>query len=493
MDASKYIALLKGEASSSLQLDYFQGHEDWPTFLNFAVTKGEKAWDVFINTFNYAYTAQCYIEEDRSDYALWLTKKDTSVDSGYICDIMEDISCFSKCPDLLVKYLVSKKSRKLTILYDSINHDNLAVFSRIMEEEGEHNRDVVNAEDLLSYSLRQKATLCVRYILDKMKSMKLQAPKLSIWGSLAKFGDFSLFLELQKVYENMFSKEFYNSYSCKPFFLSYGEVENKVASCGPHENMAILISRIPFEESCADLLMLHLNKHHYENNYVATAGIVSNVLSSRRCTEDTEKIIDALDKRGFSFCSDSGVDLSCVSVESWRAVLNRKDLFSFWFSFMEDDCFTREMHLPENRDLLKEVLVAVWPELSPKCLAKVFIFLGSGISQWGYSRGLLDKVQSTKFYADLAASVGNVTVLALIMFNAEKEGNPISFKDFNSEKVHPECLVLLKLYGDMTEDQKKAVFSEPYGEYFYDCSLVVNNKYFVKASRYNLSPDRKRR
>ena len=432
---------------------------NWPTALNSLVSlEEEEYWDKHITPYNYLSTVQMYTDERYSAFTDWLMSK-KYVDK---LTVMENLAqCCN--PSFMDRYKTTYQIVKKAVLEESCRADNLEVVSAYVEKEKPTFDQLV---EILMKCLNFKASSCVRAICELISETDhREAVFLPIWEDVTSYLDYSVYQKLEKFIK--VSDDYSAVGKLEKFFVGTAEeVKRELLAQGKCADLSTVVSRIPHDEVFADLLVSHMEGA--DSTFSWDHGVAAHIFSSRRRTEDTEKIIKTLDSRKSIF--DAPLDMSVISPESWQAILNTRELFSFHNAIMKRAEVPRSIVEPQNKELMKKVLVSICPHLDRNSLTYLFLALGSGTSKWGYQKDLFRRVKCNKKSIKLACRKGNVAVLILML---QKYKN---LKFLIGSPVHPECKSIITIWGDLTTRQKKEYLSTDFGDQFYDTSLPSNNE-----------------
>ena len=484
----EYLKIVKGGVCKSTSeiffdsyLDYFSRHTFhdsfllWPSILNYVVEKGQHYWDKYVISENYLLTAHYYTGPGYIKYRDWLMTRNFTDKSILICDM----AFWSTCTDFIEKYPKEYQKCKKKILSRASMGDNVSVLSAVICKEN-FSQEILTV--LLDDCLINQSPKCAHHTANTLSKFQARSLGRRIWvfGSLVK--------------DNLLVKKIQNHLDVTPDYHkidfegikylvmgSFDKVKSVSGQIGKitsstHDYLAIVASRINENEDFSELLVDILEDCCVGANRSLITAISSSILESVRSSECTGKIIRSLNKRGAIFTKMDNIEISSISLESWKAILDNKELFDFRKFIMKGGEMNPRLLDAEQIHLLKKVLDTICPELLSKTSTALFVDLGSSVAKWAYDKGYLKNLDNPYDCMGKSSVNGNVFMLALAMEQIECQGDTVEKDHFYKKKVHLECNFFINAWFKSNRKEKERFINEQFSSNFHDSSSGVNKK-----------------
>ena len=466
-----YLSFLKGNPSKEGPAN--PSYKLWPTYLHAAISNGPEWYKKCIDSSNYLMTATMYSNPEYKDYADWLMGESFSDKEELLCQM----SMFSPSVDFIGRYQEMCQQYSGEMLYAAVESDNLPVFANIY---GVKNMDAQETISALKRCCQMKANKCLHFLTKRILKYQPDSLGTNTWAHLAFFNDLSVVEDLKpflELTEPMDNNGFYYKSLKEVMTGTVDQVECVLQDQEKHYiPLGWLANRSVKDENFADLLYKKLIDYNSLKEGKFLTDLASMILSSNRDSAQTEKIIRSLNKRNILFDKELALDFSQISVPSWNAIMATKELFNFEKVFVTDKNYLEhdDILLPEQRDLLGDILDEICSVATTKTITDVFMILGSSIAFWGTLANLFFNIHDPKRNIMRAAQCGNVTLLAIGCQDLLNSGDPISATYFCSLPVHKECVPFLRHWFNSTPEQQDRFFREDFGPHFWDTSVVSN-------------------
>ena len=466
---SCYLDLVKGNDAKMFTLDILEDLSRklqmksacyWPTFLNMAVIKGKASWEKHITGDNYRMTVLMYTNLAYLHYTDWLIAQSFSSE----VNILLDLAKLSKSSYFMKRYSKYVGCSTGTIINKAIFFDNVSFFKDILDE------GTFKEEDIFRYlrlALNNNSSECVKVILEFMQYMKPTSLGVSIWSCFASFGDCSA-IDEATLFLHMTPTNDLAQVLLGPF----EECELNVSEIGLDTWMRAMVTRIPNDCRYALRLLHYCRNVHSSRNFDFVSKLVGIVLSSARSSELTEKIITSLDEVGFSFRERDCIDLCRISVQSWKAVLNKSDIFLFNNTRAKNSVLDRKLLLPSNQGILDRVADRVFPSLRSHVFTQYLIRTGSKISQRLWSKGHRNTIDPSRETLIDCAQKGNLFVMALVIQRQRMYNLMFPRSILDGVCVHQECIPLVQFCYTCPKENLNKLIETEFGSLIFDTSRV---------------------
>ena len=480
----RYLSLLKGSPHKEGQVDITYKH--WPTYLNTAIKKGRAWYTKCIDETNYLLTAQMYTSTSHKTYADWLVSLDFTDKKELLCQM----AAFSTSACFLDRYPSIYEKNSYQILVASVATDNFSVFPCIY-------RKITLGEeqflDLLKIGLKNKAKNCVQYLIKDLLKTEPRSLGKDIWQSLHHYNDHCA-VEALKSFLSLTPPD-ENSGICAYLKIIMTGTAEQVAQKTHCHDMYLLIThlanRVPYDESLADVVYDLLVRFNLLNDDWVCSYVASSILSSKRDSQQTDKIIRSLNKKNIIFNDRLGFDFSKVSVESWNSIIKTQGIFDYDKIFIGNDPQLEDVKLllPENEELRHDIFSAIDLSSTSPEITDIFLLLGTSISFWGYHNGFINKLSNPETTMIAAARNGNIFMFSLALEELDVITDPNLAKHFMDLCLHRECMPLLNARLGASYEQEIDLVNGNFVEHFWDTSVVCNrNGYISKYAKTNWNP-----
>ena len=469
----------------------------WPTFLNIAVKKGIIYWESYVDENNYTMTRDLYTGGKCPEFLDWLMKVDFT-DKRLI---LGHLSQWSSSTDFVDVYRDQYQRYRESVLVIALMSDNLKLFEKISPLESLLGWKFVK---LLQLALSNKSKLLTdRLCAFASTHEPVHFPK-GIWKMLLEYGDYSAIKHLENHLKLTFTEfvdggdDDMNVLAHRVAFESPEKVKEHLLSSKdpvPAEILGLWASRIPHEEKHAVLFCDYAKEKNLTGEQ--QDAVRKNILSSRRDSDNTGKIIKELSSREtvFLFSQDSLFDISSISLQSWKAILANPYTFSYAKKTIGDDeCpLCKDLMLPKEKRVLIGVLKTLFVESSLLKL-KIITSLGSSRTRWAYENGLFSEIPDLARTLYESAAVGNVFMVALCLKEMNADGSvyrnsekcllsrhesskfgTVKLSDFQMN-LHRETIPFLLFWYNSSSSSKSKFLKYFFGKYFFDTSNHVNNR-----------------
>ena len=443
----------------------------WPSFLGAAVERGKDYWEKFIHRDNYFLTSVYYASDDYAPYCEWLM----SDGRFFYEELVSEIAMFSSRPEITREwnYLYRCTKDDKMFLGRVLQADNVAVVSSYADDE---KLNFAETLVLLKKAINARATKCTDLVIDQFRSFESRSMGTAVWYFLIRSMNHSVVISLERFLKvTRVSEKEKDGDNLKIAFLGTAkevkvlveEEKIKFDSAIPH----VLMTRIPYDEKFADVLLEYANAR----KYFCKAKLAASVMGHNRPPGHTEIIIRAMNKRGIVFThGEWTLNLDCAVVQALEALFSVRACFvrkvHFQFSFKFGTNLVKENKFKE----FKKVLIFMLPYLTPENLVTLFSCIPAHLCQWTYRLGHFSNLHDPLETLKLAVDRGNALLAAIALKELEKsdaDGNEFKEqvlcvqREQNSEAHH-----LLQCWVGATEEQKEIFLKEPFGTNYCDIS-----------------------
>ena len=467
----------------------------WPSYLNAVASDGRKSLLEFsIDESNYKYLDFISCKARKLTVVDWLLKQNFVPKRN----VFMELAAFGK-PDFLKTHEKDLKEGTFVSIDDLLNHaimaDNLQVIFHWFSE----HRPVsfLHLVKFLRVALTYKSKKCcdhLTFLITDMLKEGIHKTDMenAIWSSLAYYGDISLIGRLEDALKTT---------TCNNLAEDGDPLTEDARDCmmGSAQNVKRVLEGKKLSPSLTGLVLsriVHVQEEeqvsrvfeNYARNLIESCEkdtlyslLTTSIMSSRRDPDITARMVKFASKLGLKFPQNGVLNLTTLTVQSWIAIRDNPELYSYDKVIMNNSVisyFDCEFLRAENRNLLESMIIHLTSvDDSRDWRTELFLFLGTTVTQWGYKNGLIDNFSNPKDAAFRSATYGNIISLTLALMQLEKEERPLEIKNFLDKYVHVETVPFLNWWFDEEDEgKKKKLLTEEFSPWFYDTSIIHNNR-----------------